>query len=142
MLRSDRGLHNLAIIGTLPVVLLVLGGCPNPQVGFDSPAPSKRLDAIAQSSQENDPESLVKLVEKLGSTDPAERMLAIRALEKREGTTLGYNHSAPKWERLEAIERWNERIGLSGSGDDHEDSPMNQESDSDAESAQADNQDG
>ncbi len=101
------------------------GGCLKTHTGFDSPAPGKRLDAIAQSSQGTDKESLAQLVEKLSSTDPAERMLAIRALEKREGTTLGFHHSAPKWERIEAIERWNERLGLSDSDDDSADSPMN-----------------
>jgi hypothetical protein len=106
--------------------------------GFDSPSPTKRLDAIAQSSQETDKKSLGQLVEKLSSTDPAERMLAIRALEKREGTTLGYDHAAPKWERIEAINRWNERLGLSDNDDSSADSPMNPES----KSTQAGNQDG
>jgi len=115
----------------------MLGGCPSPQVGFDSPAPSKRLDAIALASQEDDQQSRIQLVEKLGSTDPAERMLAIRALEKREGTTLDYDHAAPQWERLEAIERWREHIGisdnlsdnLSDNGEPGEDSPMKSEPD-------------
>jgi len=109
-----------------------LGGCPSPQIGFDSPAPTKRLDAIALAAQEDDQESRIQLVEKLGSNDPAERMLAIRALEQREGTTLEYEHAAPQWERFEAIERWRERIGLLNHdigdiGDDEgqDDSPMN-----------------
>lgn len=113
MLRMDRGLRAAGLIGTLLVVLILLGGCPNPKVGFDSPAPTKRLDAIALASEEDDQASRIQLVEKLGSTDPSERMLAIRALEKREGTTLDYEHAAPEWERLEAIERWREHIGVS-----------------------------
>ena len=122
----DRGLHAVGLIGTL----CVLGGCPSPKIGFDSPAPTKRLDAIALAAQEDDQESRIQLVEKLGSTDPAERMLAIRALEQREGTTLDYDHAAPQWERLEAIERWRDRIGLSDSdeGPDEEDgqTPINE----------------
>ncbi len=91
----------------------IVGGCfPDQPVSFDSPAPTKRLDAIARASEDTDSETLEKLVQKLGSTDPAERMLAIRALERREGTTLGYDHAAPAWERLEAIERWRERLGM------------------------------
>ena len=121
----------VGLIRTLLVVLIGMGGCPSPQVGFDSSAPNKRLDAIAQAGQEDDQESRVQLVEKLGSSDPAERMLAIRALERREGTTLEYEHAAPRWERLEAIERWRAYIGLSGheNGDDEgqDDSPMRDE---------------
>lgn len=71
------------------------------------------MDAIAQAAQQDDQESRVLLVEMLSSTDQTERMLAIRALEKREGTTLDYDHAAPQWERIEAIERWREHIGLS-----------------------------
>lgn len=128
-----RGLRVTGLIGTLLIVPIGMGGCPSPQIGFDSPAPAKRLDAIALASQEDDQESRIQLVEKLGSNDPAERMLAIRALEQREGTTLDYEHAAPQWERLEAIERWRERIGLSGpeNGDDEgqDDSPMKNETD-------------
>jgi hypothetical protein len=46
------------------------------------------------------------LVEQLDSQDPAARMLAIRALEHRTGTTLGYVHTDPEWKRQESIERW------------------------------------
>lgn len=94
------------------------------QTGFDSPSPGKRLDAIAGAAQEDDQESRIQLVEKLGSTDPAERMLAIGALEKREGMTHGYKHSDPEWKRLEAIEKWRQHVGLSDAGVDDEDSPM------------------
>lgn len=86
---------------------MLLAGClPEPKVGFDSPAPSKRLDAIVQASELEDDESLVKLVEKLRSHAPAERMFAIRSLEKRTGTTLDYDHAAPHWQRVEAYNRW------------------------------------
>ena len=120
MLRMDRGLHAVGLIGTL----CVLGGCPSPQIGFDSPAPTKRLDAIALAAKEDDQESRIQLVEKLGSSDPAERMLAIRALEQREGTTLDYDHAAPQWKRLEAIERWRDRIGISDPDEDSNQSPI------------------
>lgn len=132
MLRNDRRLHQAGLIGTLLGAVLFMGGCPNPKVGFDSPAPTKRMDAIAQAADQTDPESRRMLVDKLGSEDPSERMLAIRALEKREGTTLGYDHAAPDWERLEAIQKWRTRIGLSNSDlsdntDDSDGSPMNVE---------------
>ena len=126
MLSVDRGLSSAGLFVILIGVSICIGGClPEAKVAFDSPAPSKRLDAIAQASQEEDQESRIQLVEKLGSTDPAERMLAIRSLEQREGTTLGYHHAAPHWERLEAIQRWREHIGISDTEAEAEESPMN-----------------
>ncbi len=108
-----RGVVFVMVTACVPIV----GGCfPDPPVSFDSPAPTKRLDAIARASEDTGTDTLEKLVGKLGSTDPAERMLAIRALERREGTTLGYDHAAPAWERLEAIERWRTRLGLETEG--------------------------
>ena len=90
-------------------LLLAMGsttGCITIETGFDSPAPSKRLDAIVEASALEDDESLIKLVEKLRSTDPVERMFAIRSLEIRTGFTLDYDHASPNWERLEAYNRW------------------------------------
>jgi len=107
-----------------------VSGCvPDPVVSFDSPAPAKRLDAIARASRDDDTRSLERLVEMLGSVDPVERMLSIRALEAREGVTLGYDHASPAWERLEAIGRWRERLGMvplsDGDGGAGAKAPMN-----------------
>ena len=46
------------------------------------------------------------LIGQLESTDPAARLLAIQALERRTGETLGYQHAAPVWERRAAVNRW------------------------------------
>lgn len=88
--------------------LVWLSGCiPSERTDFDAAGPSRRLEAIVQASgTDADPRSLPRLVEQLDSQDPAARMLAIRALENRTGTTLGYNHSDQIWERQESIERW------------------------------------
>ena len=92
----------------MPIVACgLLAGClPDPKVGFDSPAPSKRLDAIVLAADLEDDESLVRLVEKLRSHAPAERMFAIRSLETRTGDTLGYNHADTHWKRIDAYNRW------------------------------------
>lgn len=88
-----------------------LAGCvPQAKPGFDSPAPSKRLDAIVNASALEDDESLLKLVDKLRSPDATERMFAIRSLEIRTGETLGYEHAAPHWQRVEAYGRWVRRL--------------------------------
>lgn len=92
---------------TIAMILTIPTGCiPQSKPGFDSPAPSKRLDAIISASALEDDESFIKLVEKLRSESPAERMLAIRSLQTRTGTTLEYNHAAPDWQRLQAYNRW------------------------------------
>lgn len=37
-------------------------------------------------------------------------MLAIRALQTRTGETFGYEHAAPRWERIESINQWVEYL--------------------------------
>lgn len=95
-----------ALLASAMLLVLPAGCFPRPEVGFDSPAPSKRLDAIVEASRLEDDESLIKLVEKLRSLVPTERMFAIRSLEVRTGETLGYDHAAPHWERIDAYNRW------------------------------------
>lgn len=98
--------HQVGLTTTGVIVMLIAGCLPDPKVGFDSPAPSKRLDAIVQASELEDDESLVKLVEMLRSHAPTERMFAIRSLEARTGQTLDYHHAAPHWQRIAAYNRW------------------------------------
>lgn len=103
--RSSRG--RLAAMSVIAALSTLPAGClPETKPGFDSPAPSKRLDAIVDASRLEDDESLVKLVEKLRSQAPAERMFAIRSLEIRTGQTLGYDHAAEHWQRIEAYNLW------------------------------------
>ena len=98
--------HALVLLGLVLTALMLPGCIPEAKPGFDSPAPSKRIDAIVNASTLKDDESLVKLVEKLRSPDPAERMFAIRSLEIRTGQTFGYDHAAEHWKRIEAYNRW------------------------------------
>lgn len=108
--------------GTLTAVgvTLTLAAClPSEKPGFDEPNPNRRLDAIVQASDPGaDPATLRKLVEQLDSQDPAARMLAIRALEKRTGTTLGYIHTDPEWKRQEAVDRWIKYLETGGPDSD------------------------
>lgn len=113
--RQRRLAPRSVLLGTGLVLALLAPGCiPEPKGGFNSPAPSKRLDAIVGASELEDPESLVKLVEMLRSPDPAERMLSIRSLEKRTGETLAYDHAAPHWQRIEGYNRWLEWLQAEG----------------------------
>lgn len=78
--------------------------------GFDSPEPAARNVAIVESVETpNTPGTLRDLVRMLSSDDPATRLLAIAALERKTGQRLGYDPAASQPERVEAIgvwERW------------------------------------
>lgn len=112
--------HGTALGWVVVATGLVGSGCfPTEKPGFDATDPTNRLDAIVQASgTDADTRSLYNLVEQLDSEDPAARMLAIRALENRTGTTLGYSHSDPDWKRQESIERWIKYLESGGSGSD------------------------
>lgn len=84
-----------------------MAGCPTTPGGYDSPDPNLRLEAILDAARSPRPETdIPALIEQLQSLDPAARLLAIRALERLTGTTLGYDHAAPAWERARAVGRW------------------------------------
>ncbi|MCA9287766.1 MAG: hypothetical protein KDA05_04230 [Phycisphaerales bacterium] len=88
-------------------VSATLGACiPRDQAGFTAIGPAHRLDAIVLAADASDHDSLRGLIQQLDSDDAAARLLAIRALERRTGQTLGYEHDAPPWRRDRAIEAW------------------------------------
>lgn len=120
MARQGTGWFESGVCVAGLVGLAGLQGClPSEKTDFDAAGPSKRLEAIVQASGDDaDPRSLPRLVEQLDSQDPAARMLAIRALESRTGTTLGYNHTDPEWKRQESIERWIIYLESGGSDSD------------------------
>jgi HEAT repeat protein len=89
------------------VALGVLSACvpPVPE-GFNSPDPTRRLNAIVAAADEQDTSAIPQLIVQLESSDPAARLLAIRTLESLTGETLGYDPIAPDWQRAEAVDRW------------------------------------
>lgn len=86
----------------------LLGSCANPDsaVGFTESSPNARIRAIRQAAAEGDKASVGPLIGLLESDDPAERLLAIRTLERVTGQTHGYDHAAGREERREAVRRW------------------------------------
>jgi len=93
-----------ALLLALP---LLAGSCVyRDQTGFDAVGPSHRLDAIVLAADQTDDDSLRGLISQLDSDDPAARLLAIRALEKRTGQTLDYQHDAPPYQRNAAARNW------------------------------------
>lgn len=85
----------------------MLPGCiPSTPAGFDSPDPTSRLIAITNAGNTEDRTAIPDLIEQLESHDPGARMLAIRALERITGTTLGYDHAGSIWSRTAGIRKW------------------------------------
>lgn len=87
---------------------LALVACSQPSMtgGFDSPNPAAKMHATVEAVRNGDQSAVRHIVEQLDSDDPAVRLLAIMALERLTGQTLGYEHDASKWDRNVAIERW------------------------------------
>jgi len=87
---------------------LLLPACAPPasRGGFESGNPSARFYAIEQAVRQQDLAATVQITASLDSDDPVERLLAIEALERLTGETLGYRHDAPRHERDEAVRRW------------------------------------
>jgi HEAT repeat protein len=83
---------------------------PTIHPSFDSPEPAARNAAIVRAADQGDRSAIPDLVRMLDSDDPATRLLAIRTLERLEGTTLGYDHAASIPDRDQAIARWVQRV--------------------------------
>ena len=102
-----RNRRPLLIVAPAIVGLAAGPGCaPRMEISPDSVDPQARtiaLSRIAESPSEGD---IPVLIESLTSADPAQRMLAIRTLERMTGQTLGYRHYDPEWIRRDAVVRW------------------------------------
>lgn len=108
----------------------MLGGCSLPEQGasFRSPLASERVNAAVRAARDGGPSHARDLVECLDSSDPAERLVASRALaDLNRGDTLGYSHADPPARRREAVNRWkrwaDEHHGAPGAGTGHDPSP-------------------
>jgi hypothetical protein len=83
----------------------VLTGCAV-ETSLDSPDSAACIRAIRIVAHDNDRKAIPKLIGLLDRDDTAVRILAIRTLEKMTGQTLGYDATAPSFERAEAVDRW------------------------------------
>lgn len=93
--------------GFLAAVLATSAGCSFQQeASLSSNAPEGQIEGILKVTRENDTTAIPQLVALLDSGDPLIRLLAIRALERFTGQTMGYRHEAEPFERNLAIERW------------------------------------
>jgi HEAT repeat protein len=86
--------------------LVLVGGCTPIPKGFDSPEPAARIEAAVDAADRGDRSAIPQLIGLLDSDDPATRLVAIRALERLTGQTLGYDHAGPEADRAAAVARW------------------------------------
>lgn len=99
------------IAAVLPALLggACLFGCsdlPEREVGFDSSDPAGRVDALRDAAASGDRSAVPGLIVTLGSDDPAQRMLANRALVRVTGHDFGFDHAADQGARDAGAERW------------------------------------
>ncbi|MGH7245172.1 MAG: hypothetical protein ACREJD_17285 [Phycisphaerales bacterium] len=74
--------------------------------GFDSPNPQMRKWATVQAANSTNTADYPLLVEQLDADDADTRMLAIGVLERRTGTTRGFDYAAPRAERAASVKEW------------------------------------
>lgn len=86
--------------------VLAAGGCPTYRPSFDSDDPQMRLAEAVRSATRNDPADYPHLVEMLDDADIETRMLAIEVLERRTGTTRGFEYDAPPERREGPLKEW------------------------------------
>lgn len=86
----------------------ILGGCANPEsaVGFTEPDTAARMRAIRRAGALQDQQAVPALISRLDSDDPAERLLAIRTLEKITGETQRFEYAASKEQREAGVRKW------------------------------------
>jgi len=92
------------------------GACTPIPKGFDSPEPAARMEAALDAAARGDSAAIPDLIALLDSDDPATRLVAIGALERLTGQTLGYHYAAPEQERADAVGRWVEWYGRQADG--------------------------
>ena len=96
-------------IAVVSAALFLIGcGPPASKGGFDSANPAAKMYAIEYAAREGNHKAIGHLIEQLDSDDPAVRMMAISALERLTGQTMGYHQYDPLPERRQAVHRWSE----------------------------------
>ncbi len=104
---APRPLIAAALLAPMGAACLI--GCsdlPAREVGFDSSDPAGRVDALRDAAASGDRSAIPGLIVTLGSDDPAQRMLANRALVRLTGRDFGFDHAADPGARAAGVERW------------------------------------
>lgn len=95
------------------VLTALLAGCRAEPVKPDLRAvdAESRIAGIVAAGESDAPADLPLLVEALADDDPAVRLFAIEALERRTGRTHGYRPYDPPAARARAVARWRDALG-------------------------------
>lgn len=94
-----------AFLAAIPA--LVLASCrASVTEDFNSPEPAARNAAIVRAASTRDERAIPDLVRMLDSDDAATRLLAIGALERLTGQTLGYDPCDGEPRRRQAVQAW------------------------------------
>lgn len=91
--------------------LLALCGCGitgGVSANLRSVDPAEKIPGIKQAAARNDRTALPELVATLESSDPAERMFAIEALQRMTKQTLGYRYYDSADARAPSVQLWKE----------------------------------
>lgn len=92
--------------------LVCAAGCAQPdwRSRLQSEDPLARIDGAIAAGQARDRAAVPLLIDRLEDDDEAVRMYAILALERIEGTTLGYEHWADETERAHMAQQWRRHV--------------------------------
>ena len=96
----------LILVLTTPITLAGCRARADRSGDIHSFDPLARGKACLAMGQANDPNAIPLLVDRLEDEDEAVRMLAIGALTRLTGMTLGYQYHTPSWKRAKAVRRW------------------------------------
>lgn len=100
--------HAKSVLCPAFLVSVFVAGCRGPALepGFASVDPQERTVALLDSTRRDDRASIPDLIALLDSGDPAERMLAERALRRLTGLDFGYRHYDAPLRRAAAVDAW------------------------------------
>lgn len=94
----------------LTALMLGVAGCapkqPPTRADLRATNTPARVPALVNAADQDDERSLGELVHALSDDDPAVRLFAIQALNRRTGQTLGYRYYESADRRRVATRRW------------------------------------
>jgi hypothetical protein len=102
-------LRALALAACAPLALAACAPSAT-EGGFKNPSPGAQVYAIESAVREERKQQIPEIVECLRSDDDLVRMMAIGALERMTGQTLGYDFTDPLPLRLQGYRRWKEWV--------------------------------
>ena len=100
------------LLGAALLLVGLLSGCAQLtwRQQLQSEDPLRRIDGAVAAARANDRSAVPLLVDRLQDDDVAVRMYAIMALEKIEGTSLGYKFWGDDMDRTRMAQQWRNHL--------------------------------